>query len=100
NSLKHKKAMRFGEFVDLVRSAGRTNDFYMTANNGSRNRLALADLWQDIVMVSEYLRPDAAGESFFWFGPAGTITPFHPDVTTNFRWDNRFTERYPAITAF
>ncbi|MEC5384494.1 cupin-like domain-containing protein [Uliginosibacterium sp. H3] len=83
NKLKHQKTMPFGEYVDLVRNAGKTNDFYMTANNDSQNRVALSGLWQDIVQIPEYLTPDAPG-GFFWFGPAGTVTPFHHDLTNNF----------------
>jgi hypothetical protein len=83
NKLKHQKSMSFGEFTALVRHAGRTNDFYMTANNDSQNRVALAELWQDIVQIPEYLDAGNPG-GFLWFGPAGTITPFHHDLTNNF----------------
>ena len=60
-----------------------TNDFYLTANNASHNRSALAELWDDIVQIPEYLRADQPA-GFFWMGPAGTITPFHHDLTNNF----------------
>ncbi|HZW33977.1 MAG TPA: cupin-like domain-containing protein, partial [Isosphaeraceae bacterium] len=58
-------------------------DFYLTANNDSHNRNALRELWDDIVQVPEYLRSDHPG-GFFWMGPAGTVTPFHHDLTNNF----------------
>lgn len=84
NSVAHKRRMKFGEYVDLVQSAGRTNDFYMTANNDSRNRDALNELWDDIVQVPDYFSSQPNNRGFFWFGPAGTVTPFHHDLTNNF----------------
>lgn len=82
NSIAHKRSMRFGDYVQLVQGSGPTNDFYMTANNGKQNRQALHELWEAIPPLPDYLRPDGAG--FFWLGPAGTITPFHHDLTNNF----------------
>jgi hypothetical protein len=75
--------IRFGDFLQKVRSAGETNDFYLTAHNDSHNRRALSELWDDIVQVPEYLRTDQSG-GFFWMGPRGTVTPFHHDLTNNF----------------
>ena len=80
---KYIHKIRFGDFVEKVRTAGRTNDFYLTANNNSANRAILPELWDDIVQVPEYLTPEQPG-GFFWMGPAGTITPFHHDLTNNF----------------
>lgn len=84
NSISHKRIMPFGAFVRLVRHSGHTNDFYMTANNDTRNRQALQELWQDVPALPDYLAPAPAGTGFFWFGPAGTVTPFHHDLTNNF----------------
>jgi hypothetical protein len=81
---EHRKTMPFGEYVERVRNAGRSNDFYMTAYNEGMNRTALADLWEDIVQIPEYLDGNASTQGFLWFGPAGTITPFHHDLTNNF----------------
>jgi hypothetical protein len=79
---KHVSRIQFGEFIEKVRTAGTTNDFYMTANNESANRSALGSLWEDVVPVSEYLTNDPAA-GFFWMGPAGTVTSFHHDLTNN-----------------
>lgn len=84
NSPQHKQLIRFGDYIDMVLLAGNSNDFYMTANNSSRNKQALRELWQDIELIPEYLDPDSEQDGFFWFGPAGTRTPFHHDLTNNF----------------
>lgn len=84
NSISHKRMMGFGDFAGLVRDVGRTNDFYMTANNDSHNRQALHELWQDMPALPDYLHATPEGKGFFWFGPAGTVTPFHHDLTNNF----------------
>jgi hypothetical protein len=80
---KYIATIRFGDFIEKVRTAGETNDFYLTANNNSSNRQVLAELWDDIVQIPEYLASDRPG-GFFWMGPKGTITPFHHDLTNNF----------------
>jgi hypothetical protein len=84
NNVAHKRRMQFGDYVDLVANTDRTNDFYMTANNDGMNRQALAELWDDVVQVPEYLANDPRNRGFLWFGPAGTVTPFHHDLTNNF----------------
>lgn len=81
---KFLKRIKFGEFVDMILSAGRTNDFYLTANNNSSNKLALPELWEDIVQIPDYLDNADPQSGFFWMGPSGTITPFHHDLTNNF----------------
>ena len=75
--------MTFGEYVEKVRNSGTTNDFYITATNESHNKKVLAELWDDVVQIPEYLKQDPTG-GFFWLGPKGTITPFHHDLTNNF----------------
>jgi len=81
---KFHSRIKFSAFVDMVRNATGTNDFYLTANNNSSNKTALAELWDDVVQIPEYLEGSDPFGGFFWFGPPGTITPFHHDLTNNF----------------
>jgi hypothetical protein len=81
---KYIKKLKFADYVNKVRTAGVTNDFYMTASNNSSNKATLAGLWDDIVQIPEYLDGRDPRNGFFWMGPAGTITPFHHDLTNNF----------------
>ena len=84
NSEKFRSEMKFGEFVEITESA-ETNNYYITANNSGKNNDALKELWDDIVVFPEYLsNDDPANRGFFWFGPKGTKTPLHHDLTNNF----------------
>ena len=85
NQTKLRTEMPLAEFVDLTRTVGETNNYYITANNSGKNKEALRELWDDIVVFPEYLRDDEpANRGFFWFGPKGTVTPLHHDLTNNF----------------
>jgi len=84
NQPKHKRTMAFGQYVETVRSAGVTNNFYMTANNSGHNKKAIQELWGDITQLPEYLDGSDPMAGYFWLGPAGTLTPFHHDLTNNF----------------
>ncbi|MES2905280.1 MAG: cupin-like domain-containing protein [Pseudomonadota bacterium] len=79
----HKESMTFGRFLEMLRDVEESNDFYVTANNGGRNRTALAPLWDDIGGIDGYLESKSEQDGFFWMGPKGTITPFHHDLTNN-----------------
>ncbi len=85
NSVKLRSEMPFGEFVDITETAGETNNYYITANNSGKNKDTLKELWDDVVIFPEYLRDDdPQNRGFFWFGPKGTVTPLHHDLTNNF----------------
>jgi len=78
NSRQHKTQTTLADYAEQVLSAGETNDFYMVANN--RNlEASLEGLLSDLNMP-DFLDPDqTAQQVFFWFGPAGTVTPLHHD---------------------
>lgn len=86
---KYTRKLKMADFVQMVRDAENTNDFYLTANNNSRSKNTLPELWNDIVQIPEYLSVQSNQSQeqlngFFWMGPAGTLTPFHHDLTNNF----------------
>lgn len=101
NSERLRREMTFGEYVERVESGGDTNDFYITANNAGTNEEALKELWDDIVLFPEYLRDnDPSNRGFFWFGPKGTVTPLHHDLTNNFMAQVRGRKRVRLIAPY
>jgi len=82
DAARHIDTMLLSEFVARVRGV-RTNELYLTARNSEANRTALPSLWDDIGDLPDYLAPCEPRAGFFWFGPAGTITPTHHDLTNN-----------------
>ena len=81
NSERHKTRMLLRDFVDLVRTAGETNDFYMVANNHSLDQGNMRALLNELNFPDGILdRANAEKRIFLWFGPAGTITPLHHDT--------------------
>jgi hypothetical protein len=79
NSTQHKQITTLGAYADLVVQGGESNDYYLVANNGNLDRPELAGLLDDLVLP-DFLDPqDIPNRVFFWFGPAGAITPLHHD---------------------
>ncbi|MBC8350976.1 MAG: cupin-like domain-containing protein [Planctomycetes bacterium] len=81
----HESTIRFADYVDSVFQTDATNDFYMTANNACANGQILDTLRDDFDQLPGYLDVSQSDDRmFFWFGPAGTVTPVHHDLTNNF----------------
>jgi cupin-like protein len=105
NSESHKRAVKMSEYVRMVRDGGESNDYYLVANNGFFDLPETQALFSEIPQLSEYL--DAANAKrrvFFWFGPAGTVTPLHHDVmnilVAQISGRKRFTLIAPEQTPF
>ncbi|MBO9533995.1 MAG: cupin-like domain-containing protein [Solirubrobacteraceae bacterium] len=75
------KSLPFGEFIDIVETAGESQDWYMIANNGAKNLQPLLPLLDDVA-YAPFLQPDPA-RTFLWYGPKGIVTPLHHDLTNN-----------------
>jgi ribosomal protein L16 Arg81 hydroxylase len=103
NADLHRSAMPFSEYIKRVCLAGRSNDIYLVANNHLLDAPTAARLWEDFDAGSPPLNgATARGNTFLWFGPAGTVTPLHHDVMNvlfvQLYGRKRFTLIAPAFT--
>ena len=81
----HKKRMLFSEFLDRIAACSESTDAYIVANNHFLEHPWASGLYDDIEAFPEYLDPDkVVGNTFVWFGAAGTVTPLHRDLMNIF----------------
>ncbi len=76
-----KTQMRFSDYIDMCLNCGETNDIYLCAQNEfTRKAVNGHKLYDDITLPIEYTDSRRDGFVFFWYGPAGTVTPLHHDA--------------------
>jgi ribosomal protein L16 Arg81 hydroxylase len=103
DSDSHRTKMPFSEYIDRVTMTSSSNDVYLVANNDFF-AMANADiLLTEVPKLTEYLSwHNPARQVFFWFGPAGTVTPLHHDlmnvILAQLRGRKRFTLISPEQT--
>jgi Cupin-like domain len=79
---RFKQTMTMDEYCRLVRSRGTTNDIYLVSNNCAFEKTELAELLADLTPSPEIFDvPVRPGMASLWFGPGGTLTPLHHDIS-------------------
>ena len=77
----HRELMPFSAYIQRITRGVPGNDVYLVANNSFFDKPGFEVLRDEVPPIPEYLRPrKAKGQIFFWFGPEGTVTPFHHDL--------------------
>jgi hypothetical protein len=98
---RHRHEMRFGDYVEDVLAADRSNNRYLVANNQLLRRPEFAALRDDVTIDTGIIDPDCfEGGVFFWLGPAGTVTPLHHDIENVLFVQIRGVKRFRLISPY
>jgi hypothetical protein len=82
NARRHMTQTTLREYVSMLSSGDRTNDYYLVANSHALQTERLAPLFDDIGGIFGLLdHGSQRNHTFLWLGPAGTVTPLHHDKT-------------------
>lgn len=100
NSVAHRESMTMRDFVQRIKAAGTTNDFYMTCNNKSASKSRLGELLGELTGLPDYVNglDPSTHACNFWIGPKGTHTPLHHDVCVIIHAHFRGRKRWQLIS--
>ncbi|WP_238010693.1 cupin-like domain-containing protein [Dactylosporangium sp. AC04546] len=76
----HRTPMSFGDYLTMVETGGRTNDYYMVPRNENWQRPELSAMRAEVRPPAGLVPPDVTPDDMtLLIGPAGTVTPLHHD---------------------
>ncbi|MBY0403267.1 MAG: cupin-like domain-containing protein, partial [Cyanobacteria bacterium] len=103
-SVQLKTTATLAEFIQKLEDEPESNDFYLTSNNMGHHLSVFKPLWTQRPLFPEFLDPtliekDRAVPSF-WFGPKGTMTQMHQDITNSFYVQVYGSKKFYLISPF
>jgi len=78
-----RRSMHFADYVDLVYSGARSNDYYLVARNRFFTSPGAVRLLEDVGALPFVNTRSDVSDIKLWLGPAGTYTPLHYDGRNN-----------------